>query len=153
MTPILMVVLLVGVGLLVIAVFLKGLFAAVQAGADAAIDRAHPAEDIVLRDGMANSLGLESKGPVQLRGNGGLVLTREELHFLPLVGVAEVRVALDQIRKVSLVRVHLGKTLGRKLLRVDFGEGEAADAVAFSVADPERWLTELRQRGPSEASR
>lgn len=148
MTPILMVVLLVGVGLLVIGLFLKGLFSAIQGAADAAIDQAHPTEDIVLRDGMANSLGLESRGPVQLRGNGGLVLTRDELHFLPLVGVAEVRVSLDQIRKVSLVRVHLGKTVGRRLLRVDFGEGAATDAVAFSVHDPDRWIAELTQRLP-----
>ena len=102
----------------------------------------------MLRDGMANSLGLESRGPVQLRGNGGLVLTRDELHFLPLEGVAEVRVSLDQIRKVSLVRVHLGKTVGRRLVRVDFGAGAATDAVAFSVADPDRWLAELTERLP-----
>jgi len=148
MTPILMVVLLVGLGLLVIGLFLKGLFSAIQGAADTAIDQAHPAEDIVLRDGMANSLGLESRGPVQLRGNGGLVLTREELHFLPLVGVAEVRVRLEEIRKVSLVRVHLGKTVGRRLLRVDYGEGAAADAVAFSVREPERWQDELARLRP-----
>lgn len=38
-------------------------------------------DDILMKDLTANSFGLESAGVWQVRGNGGLVLTAECLHF------------------------------------------------------------------------
>jgi hypothetical protein len=112
----------------------------------ARIARHHRQEDILLRDLMANNFGLQSRGVIQLRGNGALVLTAAELHFFMLVPEEEFRIPLGAIREVSLVRAHLGKTVGRQLLKIRFTREGAEDAVAWYVRDPEAWrlkLTEL----------
>ncbi|HEY0881760.1 MAG TPA: hypothetical protein VGD87_09525, partial [Archangium sp.] len=71
--------------------------------------------EIVASEDMANCFGFTSKGPLANRGNGGLVLTRDTLWFLPLVG-AEWSVPLAKLTRVEEVRSHLGKNVGRALL-------------------------------------
>lgn len=92
---------------------------------------------------MANSFGVESKGVMQLRGNGGLVLTRDELHFVPLAGGTEVRFPLRAIRSVGTVRSHLGKTIGRSLLKIEWQDADRVDAIALHVRDVQRWVQRL----------
>lgn len=125
----------------------------VAAQARALIDQHYPAGSAVKSDDMVNFFGLESKGVMQMRGNGGLVLTRDELCFLPLVGGATLRIPLRAIRAVSEVRSHLGKTVGRPLLRVEYdGEG-GPDAVAWFVNDVSAWQAKLESLRPASESR
>lgn len=115
----------------------------VAARTRALIEHHFPVGSTVRSDDMAQFFGLESRGAVQMRGNGGLVLTRDELCFLPLVGDAALRIPRRAIRVVSEVRSHLGKTVGRPLLRVEY-EGEGGpDAVAWFVNDVSAWRAEL----------
>jgi hypothetical protein len=119
--------------------------AAVKGPLNARIARHYREEELLARDLMANSFGLQSKGVFQVRGNGALVLTRGGLHFFMLLRAEDLRIPLDAILETSLVRSHLGKTVGRKLLKVRFIKDGAEDAVAWYVRDPAAWESKLRE--------
>lgn len=99
--------------------------------------------DILLQDSGANFFGLESLGGMQLRGNGGLVLTARNLSFFMLVPRRDVQIPLASIEETSLVRSHCGKTVFRDLLKVTFraGESEALgrESAAWYVRDAGAW--------------
>lgn len=106
------------------------------------------AEAIVLEDRRANSLGLTSRGKLQSRGNGGLVLTRETLMFFQVVPRRDLMIPLDSIREVKTVKVHLGKSYGRDLLYVAFDGPTGRDSIAWYVRDLPAWLRALAPAPP-----
>jgi hypothetical protein len=116
----------------------KALSEGVRKAARMRIEQAFPEGGFVLATDMANNFGVASKGAAQLRGNGALVLTSDALHFIALAS-DDLTIARSSIRSVSLVRAHLGKTVGRKLLKVEYD----GDAVAFFVEEPEAWVEAL----------
>ena len=99
----------------------------------------------LLREGDANSFGIESAGVWQVRGNGNLALTKHELLFAQWVPNRLLRIPRSSIVEVTTARSHLGKTVGRDLLKVvwltDLG---AEDSIALWVRDLEGWLEALR---------
>jgi hypothetical protein len=103
----------------------------------------YPAADVVRSETMALSFGLQSKGPMQMRGNGVLALTRSELYFAMYVGGFSLAVPLQSIVAVTLVRSHLGKTQGARLLHVRFTVDGVEDAIAWRVPSPELWVESL----------
>jgi hypothetical protein len=115
----------------------------------ARVAQVYKPDEIVFEDLKANNFGLESKGAMQARGNGALVLTARELHFFQLLPARDVRIPLDSITEVKTVRSHLGKTVGRSLLYVSFAVDGNQDAMAWSVADVEAWLSKL-ERTPNQ---
>jgi hypothetical protein len=128
-------------GLVVMSLVFRVVARAAAASIRANIAGRFPADAIVMQDDLANHFGRTSKGPVQVRGgSGGLVLTRDALHFLPIVG-DEVTIPLSEISGVATVKSHLGKTVGRPLLKVEFG----GDSIAFFVNDVEAWKRHLAQ--------
>jgi len=106
-------------------------------------------EDILLQSLDANFFGFKSKGKKQIRGNGALVLTREELWFSRVLPQMEISIPIRNIRTVKLVRSHLGKTVFRPLLLVEFFHRGREDAIAWLVKNPEEWqkkIEELRRQ-------
>ncbi len=101
------------------------------------------ADDQILRsETSANFFGLESRGRGQIRGNGVLALTREELWFSQFITGKEIRISLVEIQAVSLVNSHLGKRVfGHQLVKVEFQTATATevDAAAWLVGDPSSW--------------
>ncbi len=98
---------------------------------------------------VLTEVGLESRGGGQSRGNGALVLTADELWFSLLVPTHALTIRLADVTDVALVDGHLGKSVGRPLVRVRFHGEAGEDAVAWLVADPERWQHEIAARsGP-----
>lgn len=89
-------------------------------------------------------LGIESKGATQLRGNGTMALTADELAFVLWLPRTMVRIPLRDIVEIDHPRKHLGKSVGRKLLRVRWRTAGIEDTVAWSVRDLDGWTTELR---------
>jgi hypothetical protein len=100
--------------------------------------------DLLLEEPGATSLGVESEGPWQVRGNGNLALTEEELLFAQWVPKRLLRIPRSSIVEVSKANSHLGKWIGRPLLKVtwtrDDGEG---DSIALWARNLDRWLAEL----------
>jgi hypothetical protein len=105
----------------------------------------YPPDQIVLKDLRAVTLGLQSKGVFQGRGNGALVLTPKVLWFSRAWPRADLRIPLDAITEVTTVRSHLGKTYFRDLLRVSFRTRDTTDAVAWYVTDLAGWRAKLAE--------
>jgi hypothetical protein len=90
-------------------------------------------------------LGLESRGPKQVRGNGRLVLTSDELRFRMWVPDRETRIALASVTDVGTERTWLGKWVGRRLLRVRWRTPEGGeDAMAWEVRELDAWVGAVR---------
>jgi hypothetical protein len=102
------------------------------------------ADRIHLMDERANSFGLESKGAAQIRGNGCLAISDSELMFVMWLPRREIVVPRHQITGVERVRSHLGKSVGRELLKISFTGAEGnPDSVAWLVNDLEAWESAL----------
>lgn len=103
-------------------------------------------EQMILSETMANFFGDQSKGARQVRGNGGLVLTKDSLVFHMLVPERTITIPLESVREVSIVGSHLGKSVRRDLLHVDYAVEDGTDAIAWFVRDPQAWRQELEAR-------
>ncbi len=100
--------------------------------------------EIVAMDESANCFGLESKGVTQLRGNGCLAATNDELLFIMWIPRRETRIPRAWITSVERARSHLGKTIFRPLLLVRFTNDQGAqDSVAWYVRDLPAWEAAL----------
>lgn len=105
--------------------------------------RQHFADRDLLREDNANSFGVESRGRSQVRGNGTLALTAEELLFAPWVPNRLLRIPRAAITEVGITKSWLGKTIFRELLVVRWSEDADADAIALWVKDLDGWLAAL----------
>lgn len=95
---------------------------------------------ILLMEDGANSFGVESRGRAQIRGNGCLAATADEILFLMWWPRREVRIPRRAVTGVERARSHLGKTVGHELLRVRFTNDEGRpDSIAWWVRDVSRW--------------
>ena len=99
------------------------------------------------RSATVLGLGLESRGRGQVRGNGELVLTADELRFRQWVPQRETTIPLAAITTVDTVRTWLGKWVGSTLLCVRWRtEDGTEDAMAWQVRDLEGWRAALEAR-------
>ena len=103
----------------------------------------YESEGVLMKDLTANSFGLESAGVSQVRGNGGLVLTAECLHFFMFMPKRELRVPLDSITDLTLTKCHLGRATIYDLLKVRFFLDGNSDSIAWYLADPRAWKTRI----------
>lgn len=98
------------------------------------------ADRIQLLEDGANSFGVESGGRGQIRGNGCLAATADEILFVMWFPRREVRIPRSRVTAVERTRSHLGKTAGRELLRVRFtNEDGRPDSIALWVANLPEW--------------
>ena len=102
-------------------------------------------DEILMKDLAANSFGQESKGVWQGRGNGGLVLTKDSLHFFRFVRGADLRVPLEAITEVSFTKSHLGKATIYDLLKVRFSVDGQSDSIAWYLTDPTAWKNRIEE--------
>lgn len=97
----------------------------------------------IRRIAAVRGLGLETLGRGQVRGNGTLALTADELRFRQWVPRREVSIPLAHVTHVGTERWWLGKTVGRRLLCVRWRVAGGEDAMAWEVRDLEGWLADL----------
>ena len=148
MTPVLIIgIVVLGVVVVVLAavmmvtVILRGM----KESLEAQIGSHYEPEDILMKDLTANSFGLESAGVWQVRGNGGLVLTAECLHFFMYLPKREFRVPLDSITELTLTKSHLGRATIYDLLKVRFSVDDSSDSIAWYLADPNAWKSRIEK--------
>lgn len=129
-------------GFVLLGLLIKVITSATAKAGAAKIAQRFPDRSVVLKeDPMANSLGQTSKGVAQLRGNGGLVLTADALHFFG-IGRDDLVIPLRDITSVETTKSHLGKSIFRPLLKVNFAD----DSIAFYVADLVGWTNAIEQQ-------
>ena len=126
-----------GVGILLLA--LKWFMASIRRKLQAHVQARFNPADIIGATTRANFLGVRSKGGGQIRGNGALVLTREQLFFVRAVPLKEFTLPLESIREVTLPRSFNGKSVLMPLLCVHYGSDGVDDAMAWALKDPQRW--------------
>jgi hypothetical protein len=101
-----------------------------------AISKKFPNAKLVVS--WVNFYGQESKGKMQMRGNGTLVLTEDELYFEQLVPRREFRIPLTAIQAVETPSSYLGKTNFRPVLKVVFRDDAGqTDSMGWIVPDVE----------------
>jgi hypothetical protein len=101
-------------------------------------------EGIVVADESANFFGVQSRGKAQIRGNGHLAATSHQILFIMWLPRRELTIARDRVSAVERTRSHLGKTIGRELLRVRFtNDAGRPDSVAWFVRDLAAWESAL----------
>lgn len=100
---------------------------------------------VLMQDLKANCFGVESAGVWQARGNGGLVLTAEGLHFFMFLPRKDLRVPLDAVTEVTLTKSHLGKATIYDLLKVRFVAEGKPDSIAWFLTDPAAWLERIEK--------
>ncbi|MBD2544623.1 hypothetical protein [Planktothricoides raciborskii] len=135
------VIVIVGVSL---AIFFTVFFKQMKTSGVERIQERFPTEQIILKETTANFFGLESRGSFQIRGNGVLVLTQDELWFSRFIKREDITIPTNTIQAVRLVDSHLGKRiLGRQLIYVQFQGAGGLDSAAWLVADPNRWQSAI----------
>jgi hypothetical protein len=97
----------------------------------------------VERSAEVNFYGVASKGRGQVRGNGTLVLTPDELIFFQLMPAREIRVPRNAITGTEVARSFLGKTQGRDLLVVSWSVDGGDDKAAFLLRELDGWRHDL----------
>ena len=115
------------------------------------IQERFPTEQILRSETTANFFGLQSRGRGQIRGNGALVLTPNELWFSRFVKRDDIEIPLSQIVAVDLVDSHLGKRIiGQQLLYVEFTTDSQSDtdAIAWAVTDLNGWQNAIQAARP-----
>lgn len=102
---------------------------------------------MVAADDSANFFGVESRGAAQIRGNGYLAASPDEILFIMWLPRRELAIPLSRVTAVERATSHLGKTIGRELLRVRFtNDAGQPDSVAWFVRDLPMWESALGAR-------
>lgn len=102
---------------------------------------------IILGPSSANSFGQESLGLGQVRGNGILILTNNELFFGMYLPKKDFNIPLNAIAKIDIVKSHLKKTKSRKLLKVHFTNMNGQpDSIAWLINDLDTWVYTLNNK-------
>lgn len=99
---------------------------------------------IFIIEKSVNFFGQESLGLKQIRGNGVLLLTKEELYFRMWVPQRELKIPLHSIIEVKTTKKHLGKTKLKPLLKVVFKNKKGRrDSCAWLVSDITKWTNAI----------
>ncbi|PZD97232.1 hypothetical protein DNH61_03595 [Paenibacillus sambharensis] len=99
-------------------------------------------EEKLLVDYLSNFYGVSSKGMRQIRGNGILLLSRNNLIFEMYIPRKKYTISLDTISEISKVNGHLGK-VGFNLLKVKFKSENYCEEAAWAVNDVDEWIKQL----------
>lgn len=96
-------------------------------------------KDILGATTSANFLGKESQGGKQIRGNGALVLTKNEIYFFRALPFKEYSIPLNSVIKVSLPSSFNGKSVLSKLLSIQYKTSSGSETMAWALKNPESW--------------
>lgn len=103
-------------------------------------------KEIIISLTNANFFGQQSRKFTQIRGNGVLILTAEELYFEMWTPKKTLKIPTSNILIVEITKSFLHKSVFRKLLKVVFqNENEEEDAAAWWVTSLDKWIEELEK--------
>lgn len=118
---------------------MKIIFSSIRRKLNYHIQERFDKKDILVATTRANSFGELSKGGKQLRGNGALALTKNDLFFVRAMPVKEYDIPIKFITRVSMPKSFNGKSVFARLLCVQYNTDSGTDAMAWAVKDPEKW--------------
>lgn len=95
----------------------------------------------------ANFSGLESQGMGQVRGNGFIALTGQDVRVTRAVPAAEWRIPHRQIKQATLEPTFLGKRRSSPVLVVTFEVDGQLDRLGVYVRDGQGWVEAIGSIG------
>jgi len=111
-------------------------------------------KNVLLLSEGANFFGQESLRYKQIRGNGVLVLTSEELFFGMWLPKREYLIPLENIHSFDTPKSFLGKSRFQPLLKVTFTNDKGqTDSCAWLVRDVHLWVERIQEYVDSKKKR
>jgi len=103
-------------------------------------------KSIILSSDNANFFGQHSRKSTQVRGNGVLILSAEDLYFEMWIPKKILQIPISSVLNIEITKSFLHKSVFKKLLKVVFTnqEGEE-DAAAWWVTSLDKWTKELEK--------
>jgi hypothetical protein len=135
----------ISAGVLGLLILLNIIMAATRKKMEQAILQKFNKEDLLAANPRANFFGMKSKGGRQIRGNGALVLTKNELYFLRACPEMEYRIPIEKITGVSLPKSFNGKSIFYPLLCITYQADNGEDAMAWAVREPKKWKAAIEE--------
>ena len=103
-------------------------------------------KNIILTSNGANFFGQESLGRTQIRGNGLLLLTSDELFFGMWLPKREYLIPLVSIHELESPKSFFGRTKFRPLLKIVFtNDSGETDSCAWLVRDVKLWSKRIEE--------
>jgi len=133
------------VGVIGLLLILRAIFSRLRRRLEEKVRGLFDPKEIIAASVRANSFGERSKGGMQVRGNGALVLTREKLWFFRALPEAEFTIPLDAVTAVSLPKSFNHKTVFYPLLCVGYRTDHGEDAMAWAVKNPMHWKSAIER--------
>lgn len=92
-----------------------------------------------------NFFGQKSEEGLNIKGNGSLLLTPDQLHFKKWLPDKDLIIPLEDIKNVERVDSFMGKSKNRPLLKIDFNnkDGEI-DSAAWLLDNMHNWENVLK---------
>lgn len=135
----------VSCGVVLLLFSLGFLFRSTQKKLERYIQRKFNQKEIIGATTRANYFGLKSLGSRQIRGNGAIVLTRNTLFAIRAKPFQELIIPIENINEISLPTSFNGKSVFKKLLCIHYQTDSQEEAIAWAVADPEKWKLTLEK--------
>lgn len=126
-------------GILCLFFVLSVVFKSVRKKLERYIQERFDKNEIIGATTRANFFGEKSKGGKQIRGNGALVLTKDQLVFIRAMPFKEYIVPIKSIKRVSMPNSFNGKSVFSKLLCVHYVVEGVEDSIAWVIKNPEKW--------------
>ena len=96
-------------------------------------------------DSKANFMGRKSAGYKQIRGNGVLLLTEEEIVFERWFPEKRIVIPINSVQNTEIVNSFLGKSKSKSILKIDFRDKEGnSDSCGWIVEDYEDWIANIK---------
>lgn len=102
--------------------------------------------DIIRTSKTANFFGLKSSGLMQVRGNGVLILTCNELYFMRYLPNKKINIPLSSIVGIEIPKSFMKKRVSRPLMKVIFiNEMGMTDEIAWFINRLDDWVSDIRK--------
>jgi hypothetical protein len=103
-------------------------------------------EEILEISLFSNFFGVASRKYKQVRGNGVLILTKENIIFGMFIPKREIKVPIKSIMEIKTPKWFLGKTRFRPVLAISFiNEEGKTDSAAWEVRNIDQWVSRIEQ--------
>ena len=132
-------------GIVLLILILKTAFSSTQWILNEQVQNKFLKDDIVLSTTRASCFGVKSKGGMQVRGNGALVLTNEVLYFLMAFPRKEFVIPIKSIIDLTTPKSFNGKSILTPLLCVHYNIDSKEDEIAWAVSNLQKWIGEIKK--------
>lgn len=132
-------------GVLCLLTLISVIFNSVRSKLEKHIQQKFNKDLIVGATSKANFFGIKSKGAKQIKGNGAIVLTKEQIYFVRALPFKEYIIPINTVKNVSMPKSFNGRSVFRNLLCVHYYADGQEESIAWVVENPDRWKVTIEK--------